>query len=124
MAGTAQTATSQTLQERIAAARARQAELEAQARAQINQPQIDHFVFLVGLLFGADAITTLGARVEWRDRPTLIIPWNGAEQELVAVPKPTGHVGWQLGSGIELFEQKYAPPPAEALDKLLVSLEG
>lgn len=114
----------QSLEQRIAAARDRQAALEAQARATVNQPQIDHFVFLVRLLFGADVIETLSARVEWRERPTLVIPWQGREHELVAAPKPSGHVGWQLGSGIELFEQKYAPHSTEAMDALLVALDS
>jgi hypothetical protein len=117
-----QTLTStQSLEQRIAAARTRQAEAEAIARQTANQGQIDQFVKLIGILFGVDTITALGSRVEWRERPTLVIPFGGNEHELVALPKPTGHVGWRVGT-VELFEQKYAPAPDAALDALLVAM--
>jgi hypothetical protein len=122
MTDTVQLGSAQDLQARIAAAHARQAQIEAEARATTNQPQVDQFTFLVNKLFGDGAIETLGARVEWRERPALVIPWNGHEYELVALPKPTGHVGWRVGT-IELFEQKYAPSQADALDLLLVALD-
>jgi hypothetical protein len=122
MATTTVLGVSQSIQDRIAAARARQAELEAQQRQQINQPKIEQFTFLLGKLFGDSVIADLGARVEWQERPVLVIPWNGQDKVLVALPKPTGHVGWTLGS-VELFEQKYAPSASDALDLLLVALD-
>jgi hypothetical protein len=123
MSDTVLLGTPQTIQERIAAARAHQAEIEAAQRKEANQPQLVQFTFLVDKLFGSAARTDLKARVEWHDRPTLVIPWQGKELLLVALPKPTGHVGWTVGA-VELFEQKYAPGPDTALDLLLVALDA
>ena len=121
MSDTTQIGVSPQLQQRIAEARARQAEIDAQQRQTVDSAKMEHFIFLVDKLFGPEARATLQARVDWRGQPALIIPWEGAEQVLVALPKPTGHVGWTLGA-VELFEQKYAPAPASAFDQLLVAL--
>ena len=123
MSDTVQLSPSQSMESRIEAARARQAAIEAAQRQTANQPQIEHFAFLVDKLFRPTTRSDLNARLEWREQPVLVINWKASEQVLVAKPKPTGHVGWVLGT-VELFEQKYAPAPDAALDLLLVALDA
>lgn len=109
------------LSDRIQAARAELAAQRAEQGAVADQGKIDKFTWLVEKLFGETVIADLDGEVVWRDEPVLVFNVGGEERQIFAKPEWTGHVSWQL-DGIELFKQKYAPPPAEAMDTLIMAL--
>jgi hypothetical protein len=111
------------LSDRIAAARAQLAAEREGQKDVVDPRKMEKFESLFEKLFGEEAAITLGATFHWREQPVAVFTHEGTEHVIAAVPEWTGHVSWQL-DGVELFKQKYAPEPGQALEYIVIGLAG